>query len=131
MITAAYNNWNCKTVTNSQTPSICQRYGTVQDTYSVEISSVSPASLYLDIATVTGRTYLITFYVLDGGSSFKTPQLTVRLGTQIVTRITATPNAPWRTPTTPATPTAAQIGSLSEYTKYSVYVTATQASSRL
>ena len=131
LINANYNNWICRTVSNTAAPSTCQPYSTTQDTYSVSVTSAAPASLYIDLATVVGTTYLVNFYLLDGGANFETPQLTVRLGTQTVTKIIATTSSPWRGASIVGAPTDSQIQSLTNYVRFSVYVTATQSTSRL
>lgn len=129
LIRSTYNNWICR-ATTTLIPN-CQPYDTTQDTYSVSISTNNPASLYIDLATVVGTTYLITFNLLDGNAVFKTPQLTVKLGTQTVTRIVTTTTSPWRGAPIIGVPTDPQIQTLTNYAKFSVFVTATQSTSRL
>lgn len=131
LISSTYNNWICKTVITNQVPSVCGPYASTQDTYAVSVSSLAAASLYLDIATVVGTTYAITFYVLDGGATFETPQLTVRIGNLTIAKLTATPLAPWRGASIAGIPSDPQIQSIANYMRFKIFFQATLSLSRL
>ena len=131
LISPSYNSWICRTVNNTMGMSICQAYGGTQDTYRVSIANPTPVSLYIDVSTVIGTTYLISFYLLDGSATFASPQVTVRLGTQTISKILATNSSIWRSSSVTGVPTDAQIQSLGSYVQFSVYATATQSVSRL
>lgn len=131
LISSSYNNWLCRTVNSTQATSSCQPYSGTQDTYSVSISNPTPVSLYIDVSTTIGTTYMITFYLLDGGANFANPQLTVRLGTQTVSRIVSTNSSIWKSSSVTGIPGDPQIQSLGSYVQFTIFATATQSVSRL
>ncbi len=131
LISSNYNSFICRTVNNTLGSSNCQNYPGTQDTYSVNIANPTPVSLYIDLSTIIGTTYLISFYLLDGSAAFASPQVTVRFGTQTISKIIATNSSLWRSSNITGTPTDAQIQSLGNYAQFAVYATATQSISRL